>query len=1040
MLRLNNITKDYVTKGVPTVHALRGISLNFRRREFVAILGQSGCGKTTTHNIIGGLDRYTDGDLVIEGRSTKEYKDGDWDTYRNHSVGFVFQSYNLIMHQTVLKNVELALTISGVNRKERKTRAIEMLKRVGLEGMEGKKPNQLSGGQMQRVAIARALINNPEILLADEPTGALDSETSIQIMDLLKEVASNCLVIMVTHNPDLAKAYATRIVTMSDGLITSDSAPYEGESEAERIAAHANDVYTKGKKKKSSMSFLTATALSFSNLLTKAKRTILVAVAGSIGIIGVSAVLSVSNGVNTYIDSMQGDMLSAYPLTIAEEAVDYTSLLSGLDGSDAVKVADFDLNTSVGLDSLIRYLMDKYKDVTSVKTNEINEDLLDFIASAPEGSYTDIGYKYGIDITNNLFTDYKRNPDSESKMISLNGLTQMYISELKTVKGFSEYAAFVNLFTNFMKELPGNQEYVLEQYDLIGPNSRFATKEDEIMLVVNDNQTLTDLVYAQLGYYNETDFLNLAERAIEEAKENPDPEVIARCEYPESFTFDELLGKKMSYYPHDTIWSYNTVQRTYVKFAIDYPKNAKDPEGEKYHVLFNVYYHPSTDSLEGKMIIDNSIALDVNIPRYPDTPKTNSYLGVWSVGLGDVTAPVLVSPDGTVKMITGKDPVTYAELGPYTTAKEEIKGYMYPAFADAAWEAQKTELKIVGILKPKGGVRFGCLSRGVYHTKALTEKVMRDAANSQIIVNAEHGIEAQIQSYVTSFGDDIKPYEAYVTYPYTSWADMDNPILIQDGMAMAINTSANSSLSSLISIGTTSNIDLDIASLRSLAGLKTTPQKNAADIVTGYTFEKMPAKISLYLKDFQQKDKLTFYLDTWNQEGDITLFKGTPQQRTLSFEERAELTYTDTIGMIIAVVNYLINAITIALVLFVSLSLIVSCFMIAVITYISTMERVKEIGVIRSLGGRKLDVSRLFIAECLITGFSSGFIGIVVTYLICVVANIIVAPFGVSTIAILAPLTALIMLALSILLNVLSGLIPSMRASNQDPVKALRTE
>ena len=349
MLQIKNITKDYVTKGIPTVHALRGISLNFRRKEFVAILGQSGCGKTTTLNIIGGLDRYTDGDLIIEGVSTKQFNDHDWDTYRNHSVGFVFQSYNLIMHQTVIKNVELALTISGVNRKERHDRAMEMLSKVGLAGMENKKPNQLSGGQMQRVAIARALINNPEILLADEPTGALDSETSLQIMDLLKEVASNCLVIMVTHNPDLAKQYATRIVTMKDGEITGDSNPYEGESEEERQAAHLNDVYSKGRKRNSSMSFLTATGLSFSNLLSKINRTILVAIAGSIGIIGVSAVLSVSNGVNLYIDSMQGDMLSAYPVTIAEENVDYSSLIGGLDNWDNAELVKFDMSTSVGL-------------------------------------------------------------------------------------------------------------------------------------------------------------------------------------------------------------------------------------------------------------------------------------------------------------------------------------------------------------------------------------------------------------------------------------------------------------------------------------------------------------------------------------------------------------------------------------------------------------------------------------------------------------------------------------------------------------------
>ena len=326
MLRLDEIKKDYLLKDQEPVHALRGITLNFRRNEFVAILGPSGCGKTTLLNIIGGLDQYSSGDLVIEGTSTKSYKDSDWDTYRNHSIGFVFQSYNLIPHQTLLQNVELALTIAGVSKQERRERAKNALKIVGLEGLEKKKPNQLSGGQMQRVAIARALVNNPEILLADEPTGALDSETSIQIMDLLKEVAKDRLVIMVTHNPDLANKYASRIVRMIDGLISDDSNPYSLEDEKKDLEEYNKNTevkVNKGSKKKSSMSFKTAAGLSLSNLLAKLKRTILVMIAGSIGIIGVSTVLAVSHGVNNYIDDMQNDMLSTYPVSIEEESVDY---------------------------------------------------------------------------------------------------------------------------------------------------------------------------------------------------------------------------------------------------------------------------------------------------------------------------------------------------------------------------------------------------------------------------------------------------------------------------------------------------------------------------------------------------------------------------------------------------------------------------------------------------------------------------------------------------------------------------------------------
>ena len=374
MLQLKNIVKDYVTGDLVT-HALKGLSVNFRRNEFVAILGPSGCGKTTLLNITGGLDRYTKGDLVIEGKSTKNYKDGDWDTYRNHSVGFVFQTYNLIYHQSILKNVELALTISGVSRDERKKRAEKALELVGLGGLGKKKPNQLSGGQMQRVAIARALVNNPEIVMADEPTGALDSETSVQIMDILKEVAKDRLVIMVTHNPELAERYATRIITMKDGVITSDSNPYNGETAAQRAKAHENkEVVTKGKKKKSSMSFVTATGLSFSNLVSKIKRTILVTIAGSIGIVGVSAVLAVSQGVRDYIGGMQDDMLSSYPVTVAEESVDYTSLLSGLSASETRDAFKFDpKDPKVGVDSMVEYLTKTYSNITNVKTNYINE-------------------------------------------------------------------------------------------------------------------------------------------------------------------------------------------------------------------------------------------------------------------------------------------------------------------------------------------------------------------------------------------------------------------------------------------------------------------------------------------------------------------------------------------------------------------------------------------------------------------------------------------------------------------------------------------
>nr|MCR5309198.1 ABC transporter ATP-binding protein [Bacilli bacterium] len=518
MLQIKDLVKDYVQKDIETVHALRGVNIDFRKNEFVAILGPSGCGKTTFLNIIGGLDRYTKGDLLIKGKSTKEYKDKDWDTYRNHSIGFVFQSYNLIPHQTILKNVELALTISGIDKKEREERAKHALAKVGLSKMIHKKPNQMSGGQMQRVAIARALVNNPEILLADEPTGALDSVTSVQVMDLLKEVAQDRLVIMVTHNPDLAEKYASRIINMFDGQITGDSNPYKIKKDEFKEVEEES----KGKKY-SSMKFLTAFKLSFSNLFSKFKRTLLVAIAGSIGIIGVSSVLAVSQGIKNYIASMQDDMLSSYPLQIAEESVDYSSLMTGLQAQEVVQDVVFDKKTEIGLDSMISYLMDKYKDFTSVKTNDINTNLLDYIENAPKEAVAAKKYNYSIDVTNNIFTPFRKERDGATQTMSLNGITQMYIATLKTVAGFSEYAQFVDLFTDFMKQLPDNDDYVIGsgQYKMLAGN--YPQKAEDILLVVDSKkQTLTDILLAQLGMYPQNEFLNIAKRAM--AENDPESE------------------------------------------------------------------------------------------------------------------------------------------------------------------------------------------------------------------------------------------------------------------------------------------------------------------------------------------------------------------------------------------------------------------------------------------------------------------------------------------------------------------------------------
>lgn len=1037
MLKLINITKNYELKDQEPVRALRGITLSFRPNEFVAILGASGCGKTTLLNIIGGLDKYSSGNLFIKGRSTKRFNDYDWDTYRNHSVGFVFQSYNLIPHQSVLANVELSLTIAGVKKRERRERAYLALAKVGLKGMEHKRPNQLSGGQMQRVAIARALVNDPEILLADEPTGALDSETSIQIMDLLKEVAKDRLVIMVTHNPDLAYAYASRIVKMSDGQIIDDSNPFVGLN-AEELKKYRELETKTYKKKYSSMSFRTAFGLSLSNLFNKIKRTILVMIAGSIGIIGVSAVLSVSNGIKGYISDMQNDMLSSYPIEIEEQSVDYTSLMTGLSSWNKKEVLNFDVTTKVGIDSMIDYLMSAYKDVTSIKTNDINEDLLSYINAISDNDAAVILEDYGIDVTNNIFT--KWNVDEKDQYISLNGLTQRYIQELKTVDGFSSYATYVDLFTDFMKQLPDNPSYLLDQYDLLG-DSKMATEANEIVLVVDENTTLTDIVFAQLGILNHDEFLNLAKKAIEENDENntlSKDELDQLYPYPSTFDYSDLIGREFYYLPHDEIYSYGDISnRTYTEISVVLEKDGH---------IFTLNYDESTDSLSGVYIETSPFSYQIvylqrQSEKNLEAENEQIVDGTWVGIIGDMNHYVMININQASSMMNN---VIYfiddlKNFNPMTTMPnvysmqvnanekhEYVYGYRYSASQDeeTVTSTKAVKMKIVGILRAKKDTNFGSLTSGVYYTKAFSQMFMDDAQNSDIICNSNFGFK----KYIGSDEEKSKLFNAYVTYDYYDYSGDEG--VLKSSYSSALNSDLGSSFSSLFS--SLSGVDYfssDCEHLRSLCGLKVIDNQNS------YSFSSLPKQIKIYPIDFDAKDNITAYLDNWNSSNDIKL-----DSKTIKAESRSEITYKDTIEIIVSVINTLVDTITVALVAFTSLSLVVSCFMIAVITYISVMERVKEIGVIRSLGGRKKDVSRLFIAENLITGLSSGIFGVVITLLLCILINSIVSVFGVTNIGALTWKIAIIMTSLSVFLSVISGLIPSVRSSNQDPVIALRSE
>lgn len=885
MLKLINITKDYPVAN-HQVHALKGISITFRDNEFVSILGPSGCGKTTLLNIIGGLDHYTSGDLFIDQISTKKFTDRDWDSYRNHRIGFVFQSYNLIPHQTILENVELALTISGIGKEERLQRAKEVLDKVGLKGDYHKKPNQLSGGQCQRVAIARALVNNPDILLADEPTGALDSATSIQIMELIKEISKDRLVIMVTHNPEIAKKYSSRIVQLLDGKIIGDSNPV---SENEKIEKKEEKII----EKKSKLSFWTAFKLSARNLRSKLKRTILTCIAGSIGIIGVATVLSVSTGVRTYINNMQEDMLSGNPITISETGMNLESLLSMTDTSTQEEALKDSIEDGyINVNRFIEYLVSQTGSLDAFRIqNEFSEEYLQFLQNMPKEYYAAIATYYGIDVKNNIYTNIQLQ-GYEEKIMSLSSIITTYTSMLNQTE-LKEYSSLVGMVTNNINQAVNNNDFIATQYDIISnpKESKFAEEANEIMLVVSDDQELTDLLLAQLGYYTQEEFLNIIYKAIDSDKYNSSLDKT-------QFSFDELLNKTFVYYPNDTIFK-------------------------------------QTD---------------------PSSPLSS--------------------------------------LNPFT----------YQPYAEKSWE-NGIELKITAILKPKENISYGCLSSGIYYTPALTQKIIMDNVQSQIV----HYLNENEEEAFTSM--NYNGTNIGIIYNYSYY--FEGSEYTETGFV-----GSTSSLSSLMGTITGQDNPVYTLTLRELGGCS------------------LPSDIHIYPTNFELKDQVTAYLDQWN--GDKTL---TFDNITLTPEERENITYSDNLAVMISLIDNMINIVTIALIAFTALSLVVSTVMIAIITYVSVIERVKEIGVIRSLGGRKKDVSRLFNAETFIIGGFSGLIGIGITYILSGIINLIVGHLAnISAIAILPFYVAIIMVLLSILLTLISGLIPALIASKKDPVEALRSE
>ena len=981
LLTLKNITKDY-TAGDSAVHALRGVSIDFRESEFVAILGPSGCGKTTLLNIIGGLDQYTSGDLVINGRSTRDYGDKDWDTYRNHSIGFVFQSYNLIPHQSVLANVELALTISGISREERRERAIKVLERVGLGDQIYKKPNQMSGGQMQRVAIARALINDPDILLADEPTGALDSETSVQVMDLLKEVAQDRLVIMVTHNPDLAERYATRIVRLLDGEIVGDSDPYDGSKAVQR----SNEG-----KKRPSMSFLTALSLSLNNLMTKKGRTILTAFAGSIGIIGIALILSLSNGIQTYINQVQEDTLSTYPLTIESEAADLSSMIEAMTGAAGDGEAH---ELDAVYSNVILYdLMDNLMSMDT-ETNDLKsfKEFLDADGGGINEFTSAIQYVY--DPNFDIYTKDAGGSVVKSDVVELLNqlLGNMYGGDFSDY--FNTMGDFYSSFESWEEMLPGENgelinQTLLDQYDVI--YGSWPQSYDEVVLIVNQNNEVSDLVLYTLGLRTE-DELNSSLEAYMNG-ETVDAEV-------ESWSYEELCGltfKLVGWYDH---YVYDSASGTYTDVSgtdagLDYLYE-NDDVGITLKISGIV--RQNEDAVAGMMsgaigytselidrVIEQAESSDV-VSAQMAAPETDVILGL-PFATGNEVEPTGDELKAEVdEYIAGLDTAGQAEL--YT----EISSTPTDDYLDAAVQQALSEL-----------------------TREDIEGMMLEGYAEEMGVDAD-----SLRDYVAQMDDETlisyveEMAREAVAQQYSEAARQQLASLSQQQLAAALAINGLSDW----------QYEYVYENLMPARYSESTYEQNLETL--GYIDIASPDSINLYASTFADKDEIARIIDEYNASAD----------------EEQQISYTDYVALLMSSVSTIINAISYVLIAFVAISLVVSSIMIGIITYISVLERTKEIGILRAIGASKRDVANVFNAETLIEGLASGLLGIIVTMLLIIPINAVVQHLtGIASLrAILPAYGAVALVLISMLLTFIAGLIPSRFAARRNPVEALRTE
>ena len=1003
MLKLSNITKQY-TLGGNTIDALRGVDLEFRENEFVSILGPSGCGKTTTLNIIGGLDRYSSGDLIINGRSTKDYKDGDWDAYRNHSIGFVFQSYNLISHQTVLSNVELALTLAGVSKAERRRRAVEALERVGLGDQLNKVPSQMSGGQMQRVAIARALINDPDILLADEPTGALDSETSVQVMELLKEVAQDRLVIMVTHNPELAQQYSTRIITLKDGRVTGDSNPYHAEEQAPVLTGKLAKA-----DKKPSMSFLTALSLSLTNLRTKMGRTVLTAFAGSIGIIGIALILALSAGINDYINQVQEDTLSSYPLTIQAESTDMTAMMASLMGArrdqltgEAAQGQDPD---RVYASTVMYDMMDSMLNA-EVETNNL-QAFKEYLDNGGGGIRDMANVHYSYDFDFDIYTQDENGDIIKCDVMTLmqDAMSAMYGGDYSTY--FEQMGSMYSQMDVWEELLPGEDGQLIApqvkaDYELLYGD--WPQGHDEVILFVDGNNEISDLMLYALGLMPHDD---MEEAMVAMSK----GETVELGEM--SWTYEELcaLGFKLilpaEYYQHDPASdTYTDMSAT--RTGMDFLYNSED-------IGVPLKVAGIARPLEGGGgMLSGGIGYTSALTRF--AIETTGNTEILQKQLDDPETDVIVN------LPFPKD----TDVEPTDEEKAEaVAGHL------ATLSAQEKAAAYVDVM--------GQPSQE--YVDAVVDQQMEGMTRQSIE-------EMIVQQYAGEMGVDGDTVRGYI-------ADMSDEELFErteeavaQGGREQYAAGAEARLGALSADQLAAMLDVALEGRPSPSAIWAEPfegwqfvylydhympptrssstYEDNLDLL-GYVRLDSPSSISIYATTFAQKDQIADLIKEYNAGVE---------------NEEDEITYTDYVALLMSSITGIISGISYLLIAFVSISLVVSSIMIGIITNISVLERTKEIGILRAVGASKRDVSRVFNAETLIVGLAAGVLGILVSVLATFPINAVIHSLtGLDDLtAMLPPVGGAVLVAISVVLTVFAGLVPARGAAKKDPVEALRSE